>query len=579
MHHPVIVLKFGGSVLRGEQDLARCVREAYRWVREGRRVVAVVSAFEGQTDALLARANAVTPTGAADARALLLSTGEFTSAALLALSAHKAGVAVRVCGPHEVDLRTSCAGQDADPASVDAAHLRAVLAAVPLVVVPGFVGVGPDRQVTLLGRGGSDLTAILLANQLGARCRLIKDVDGLYERDPAQVVPGPPPRRFRQTSWDCALSLDGGIVQHKAVRFAKERGLAFEVGTFQGDEASVIGPHQTRWFPARAQRRPLRVSVLGCGVVGGGVARALMDGRDGCVLSRVLTRRAGSLPPDLPPDSATTRVEDAIQESDVVVELLGGVQPAAEWVHRALCSGKHVVTANKSLIVTHGTALEQTARAHGVSLRFSAAVGGAVPMLETIGRAAREEGVASLECVVNGTCNFILNTLQDGRPLQTAIGEAQRLGFAEADPTRDVDGTDSHEKLRLLARAAWGMDARTADFARLGIVGDGSAVLHAPRPPGSCVRLVARARRVGCVVDGGVAPAVIAPGHPLHDLPGAGNRLCLRTTTGRCITVDGTGAGRWPTTESVLGDLLELARGDRAAHDAEEPREGAHHAA
>jgi homoserine dehydrogenase len=248
----IIVLKFGGSVLRDEADLARGVGEIARWLARGRRVVAVVSAFEGTTDALLARARAVdpahTPESHPDALALLLATGEFTTASLLTLALARAGVTAALLGPHQLALRTRGRGADADPASIDTPALERALAESSVVVVPGFVGVGVASQFTLLGRGGSDLTALYIAAELGARCRLIKDVDGLYERDPA--LPGPPPKRYLTLSWADALALDGGIVQHKAVRLAQERELSFEVGSFDREDVSTVGPYRATWQEA-----------------------------------------------------------------------------------------------------------------------------------------------------------------------------------------------------------------------------------------------------------------------------------------------------------------------------------------
>lgn len=246
------MLKFGGSVLRGEPDLLRGVAEIRRWLAGGRRVVAVVSAFEGTTDSLLARAKAVDPeytTGEhPDAVAMLLATGELTTASLLTIGLKRGGANAALLGPHTLQLRTRGRGADADPASIDAAALRLALEECPVAVVPGFVGVGVAGQFTLLGRGGSDLTALYIAAELGARCRLIKDVAGLYERDPA--LPEPTPRRYLALSWADALALDGGIVQHKAVRLAQERELSFEVGSFGRDDVSTVGPYRAIWYDA-----------------------------------------------------------------------------------------------------------------------------------------------------------------------------------------------------------------------------------------------------------------------------------------------------------------------------------------
>lgn len=245
MRQPLTVLKFGGSVLRGEADLALGVEEIRRWTRGGGRVVAVVSAFEGTTDRMLGDAQRVAGGTAAveadpAALAMLLATGEFTTAAMLGLALAREGIAARVLGPGAVALRTQGGGADADPVGVDHAAIWTALERAPVAVVPGFVAIDPSSNLALLGRGGSDLTALFLAAELGAeRCRLIKDVDGVYDRDPNDATLGIA-QRFRTLHWDDALELDGGIVQHKAVRLARSRGSAFEVAAWGRDDVTRI---------------------------------------------------------------------------------------------------------------------------------------------------------------------------------------------------------------------------------------------------------------------------------------------------------------------------------------------------
>lgn len=582
--HRVVVLKFGGSVLGSESDLARCIHEAYRWIRDGYRVVAVVSAFEGETDALLARATAISPEGSPEARAMLLATGELRSAAMLGLAANRSGIPSRVLGPHELGLRTKGVGVDADPASIDAGRLHKELQNHALLVVPGFVGVDENASFTLLGRGGSDLTAIVIAKELNARCRLVKDVAGLYEFDPAKTRAGQKPQRYSTASWDDALALDGGIVQHKAVRFAKERGMGFEVGTFAREDVSVIGNLPARLYAASTPTKPLRVSVLGCGVVGAGVVKLLSEqsARQDADLSlaRVLVREGSqrraealSLCPSRK-DAVTADIREAVEGCDVVVELIGGLSPAREWIELALHAGKHVVTANKALIAAHGKSLFAIAASKGVSLRYSAAVGGGVPMIETVRWVARTDGVERLACVLNGTCNYVLNRVFDGAALRDAVADAQRLGFAEADPTRDLDGTDSFDKLLLLTREAWGSDADTSSFTKHGLLGNEFEAVRKQAGPHARLRLVAHAQRTHNGIAGGVTPQEIVPlGEALQagatissyffDLPGAGNRLCVTNTQGDVVVVDGAGAGRWPTAESVFADLFDISRSVR----------------
>jgi homoserine dehydrogenase len=240
MARPLIVLKFGGSVLRGEDDLLKAVKETESWIDRGWNVVAVVSAFEGVTDTLVGQAKGFGEQPLAEAQALLTATGELSSASLLGLALHRAGVRATVAAPWTIGLRAEGEPLDAFPKSINTAAVRVLFEEHRAIVVPGFVGIDEIKRLVLLGRGGSDLSAIFVAEQLGAaKCRLVKDVDGLYEWDPAKS--GPPPRRYASVSWIGALALDGGIVQHKAVRFARERRLKFEVGGYGSAAPTIVG--------------------------------------------------------------------------------------------------------------------------------------------------------------------------------------------------------------------------------------------------------------------------------------------------------------------------------------------------
>ncbi|MFI4881478.1 MAG: homoserine dehydrogenase, partial [Phycisphaerales bacterium JB064] len=220
----LIVLKFGGSVLTDEHRLRIAVHEIYRWRREGWRVAAVVSAFAGRTDELLASCSCDGLEADPHAAAAILACGERESAAKLAGCLDRVGVQATVLDPAAIGLCAQGAALDAHPLGFDTHKVREALEAVGVVVVPGFIAVDEQGRTVTFGRGGSDLTALVLADGLEAdRCRLVKDVDGLYERDPASS--GPPPRRFERASYEDVLRLDGSIVQHKAVRFARDHGL------------------------------------------------------------------------------------------------------------------------------------------------------------------------------------------------------------------------------------------------------------------------------------------------------------------------------------------------------------------
>ncbi|HSL82404.1 MAG TPA: homoserine dehydrogenase, partial [Thermoanaerobaculia bacterium] len=193
------VLKLGGSILEGPETLAKASLEVYREVRAGRRVVAVVSAFRGRTDALAALAHHLAPGAPGRSHRALLATGEAEATAALALQLDGDGVPAECVEGHRLGLRTRGDAADGEPVGCRLDVVRAALERAPVVVVPGFVGVDEQQGTTLLGRGGSDLTAVFLARELRARCRLVKDVDGWFEDDPA--LPGPRPRRYARLAW------------------------------------------------------------------------------------------------------------------------------------------------------------------------------------------------------------------------------------------------------------------------------------------------------------------------------------------------------------------------------------------
>lgn len=555
---PIIVLKFGGSVLTAAERVHDAVHECYRWVRAGHRVVAVVSAVGDTTDRLLADADRYGIDASPQARAALVALGERTSAAHLRLALDRAGVPATSLEPERLGLVVEGSPLDAVPVRVDPAPLRAALAEASVVVVPGFVGCDRAGRLALLGRGGSDCSAIALADALDARCRLLKDVPGLYERDPSR--PGPFARRFAEATFADARRLAGSILQRAAVEHAIARGRRFEVAALGLDEATLVGAATTRFAPTPS-RRALRVALLGFGVVGAGVGRHLLADRERFELVGVAVRHpkrhADAIPPHLLRGSAADLVEDP--SIDAIVECIGGIDPAGALVERALVRGAEVVTANKSLLALRGPALAALARASGGRLRSSAAAGGAAPFLERIERLAGERGVASIEAILNGTTNAILDRVAAGVPFGDALAEAQARGYAESDPSADLDGRDAAEKLTLLARAAFGAEPRA-----MRVVGI-RATTSAADARG--VRLVARATPS----DASVAPERLDDGHPLASVTGAANRLVATTLDGERVVVDGLGAGRWPTAEAVLADLLDAWRACSVPRPARRP--------
>jgi len=235
-----LILKFGSSVLANASALPLVADDIVRAAADGRGVVAVVSAFAGVTDGLIRRAESVG--GAVDpyAYAALVGSGELESASMLALTLATGGRPARLLTPEQFTLRARGNPLDAEPHDFDREQLARALDETGIAIVPGFIAHDDRNRTLLLGRGGSDYTALFLAARLNGRCRLVKDVDGLYERDPA--VPGPAPSRYRSVEWSEALRVAGKLVQPKTIRFAESLGLQFEVGCIGGDDGTLVGP-------------------------------------------------------------------------------------------------------------------------------------------------------------------------------------------------------------------------------------------------------------------------------------------------------------------------------------------------
>ena len=235
---PVTVFKFGSSVLAHPGRFARVAEEVKSEVECGRKVVAVVSAMAGLTDSLIAAGETVAPVVPDDFAGPLLATGEEASVALLALALATSGVRVRGLTVRQLGIRTRGALGDADPVSVDTGRLASLLQVCEAIVVPGFLGVDATGATSLLGRGGSDLTALFLGHALRAsEVCLVKDVDGIFPRDPKRFGAT---ERLRQVSWDRLRRIGGGVVQEKAIAFAARHGVRFRVAAL-GSAGTVVG--------------------------------------------------------------------------------------------------------------------------------------------------------------------------------------------------------------------------------------------------------------------------------------------------------------------------------------------------
>ena len=371
----IIVLKFGSSVLRNENDLSTAVHEIYRWWRDGFQVVAVVSAFGNTTDELTQRARSVCEQPDDALVAALLATGEATSSVLLGLALNRSGIPATVLDAGQAGLNTDGPVLDANLTSVDSGVvLRALKKGI--VVLPGFVGKSQSGQTTLLGRGGSDLTALFIAQRLGGTCRLVKDVDGLYTSDPNSHS-GPSAARFSRVSYETAARIGGAVVQRKAIEFAERERLRFCISSIGSCRATEVGPHADSVALSEVPIRPLRVALLGCGTVGGGVYQRLAALPELFSVVAVGTRNveqaaAGGVPVKVLTPHLAALIAEPV---DVVIELLGGIEPARTLISEALRLGRSVVTANKALLANDLGRLQKLS-SKSAQLRYSAAIGG-----------------------------------------------------------------------------------------------------------------------------------------------------------------------------------------------------------
>lgn len=553
-----IVLKFGGSVLRDEEDLPLVVHEIYRHWRRGAKVLAVVSAFGGTTDALLSKGNSFGDELHPEAVATLLLTGEATSAALLALSLKKSGIPAKLLTPEQVGIRTTGDPLDAEPVDANTGRIgKELLSSV--VIVSGFAGINDSGDPTLLGRGGTDYTALFLAEKLEGKCILIKDVEGLFDRNPKQH--GYRARRYAEASYRTTLRLGGELVQPKAVRFAQDNQLPFEISALAADHTTVVGTDNDLLDGYPNENPPrVRVALLGCGTVGGGVYErlsAMSDRFEIVGVSNLHPRKAVLFGIDehlIEPDPFRLIRRDC----DVVIELIGGEEPAYELIKRSLKAGKHVITANKAVLASHGFEFDNIASQQGVACRYSAAVGGSLPALEAAYRSTISARPKAIKGIINGTTNFICDQLATGRDFHSSVKLAQKNGFAEADPTVDLDGTDAAQKLVLLARATFGVNLSLENVRKEGIDSLSPQKIRSARENGTVYRLIAECKKTDTGVEAIVRPVEIPGSHTFASVKGAENCLVIEGECGRTTVLRGRGAGRYATTESVIADLFDI---------------------
>jgi homoserine dehydrogenase len=302
---------------------------------------------------------------------------------------------------------------------------------------------------------------------------------------------------------------------------------------------------------------PVHVGILGRGTVGAAF-KALLDERAEMVeevsgrrpqLAGVLSRKQGNF-------------EKILAASDVIVELIGGIDPARDYVTRALREGRHVVTANKQLIAQHGPELVEAARDGGAQLRFEAAVAGAIPVIRVVQESLGAIPIEKVFGIVNGTTNYILTEMaRSGLSYEQALKQAQDLGYAEADPSDDVGGADAAAKMAILARLAFGAPVRLDQVPYEGIEQIRPDDLAYAKELGLSLKLLGVAERINEELSVRVFPCFLYPGHPLAPIEGAFNAVMVEAPTITEITMSGPGAGGGETASAVLGDVVSVIAG------------------
>jgi homoserine dehydrogenase len=313
------------------------------------------------------------------------------------------------------------------------------------------------------------------------------------------------------------------------------------------------------------------LALLGAGNVGAGVIAALRAGGERfggqvgrpLALRHVLVRDASKPRDGIEPALLTERLSDILADegTHIVIELMGGEQPARDYIASALASGRHVVTANKEVMAKHGPALLAQAGEHGVRLLYEASVGGGIPIISPLSRDLLANDITAVTAIINGTTNYMLTGMaQAGTDYAVALAQAQALGYAEPDPTADVEGIDATYKLAILCSLAFHAAVSPDDVVRQGITKLAARDFKYADGLGYTIKLLANGRLVDGGVVASVQPTLIAKGEPLAKVDGVLNAVEIEGDLVGRVLFEGRGAGPAPTSSAVLADVIEIAR-------------------
>ena len=544
---PIIVLNFGHSVLRSLDDYNDAASEIYRHYRQGQNVVAVTSAQGDQTDILMAEARQVGPDGNAKNLPELIQLGERRSAALLALALERIGAPAFVRQARDLGLKA----KNAALVDLNVEQLEDDLKNHDIVVMPGHVAIGEKDRTVLLTEGGSDLTALYVANKLGVKALLLKDVEGVFEHDPKQS--GPAPQRYNTISYADARVKAAPLISPKALDYAQDNNIEFGIGKPAFPTFTMIGPHtgSTSSIPSA---KKLKVAMIGCGSVGGGVYRRIKTYSDRFDMVKIMVRDVNKyIDQGYKPEELTTDFADIIaSKPDVLVDVSGPVNPLLEYCKTMLESGVHVVSANKQAIAAGGQDLIDFAKANNAQLRFSSAAGGGMPVLEMC---IRERGrITRVEALLNGTTNYMLGEISSGKSYAEALQQAQDKGFAEADPSSDVNGSDAAAKIRLVALLGFGEQVTLEDIPR-----DTIENFALNNPPKGAMKRVATCWKDRNGFSTKLELKDLSLNNFIAQADGEEAHAIFHFEDGDQYKIRGKGAGRWPTTEAVMADLFDIS--------------------
>ncbi|MGD9950824.1 MAG: homoserine dehydrogenase [Desulfobulbus sp.] len=317
--------------------------------------------------------------------------------------------------------------------------------------------------------------------------------------------------------------------------------------------------------------KEIKVGLIGFGTVGKGLAEVLYSQQQRLVKRTGMTiRLAGiadygttTLPEKFADVLLTRDAQELIAnpEIDIIVELIGGIEPAKTFVLQAIASGKHVVTANKALLSQEGAEIFAAAAAKGVEVGFEASVGGGIPVIKALKEGLVANRILSIMGIMNGTANYILTRMTDeGIPFAEVLKDAQRLGFAEADPTYDIEGIDTAHKLAILMTMAYGMPITHKEIATEGISNIEPMDIELARELGCRIKLLAISRNHGDHVEARVHPTMVPQNHLLASINGAYNAIHFQGDTVGNVLLYGQGAGMIPTGSAVAADVVDIAR-------------------